>query len=233
MYYRNSAVKCKKKRSKKKIIIGIILIINVIFCSIIYYFDKVVEPTVMIVADCEMRAKSLDIINKNILNIYSKEFDYDDAIHIEKDGDGNITMLKADTVKLNALATEVALRSQNEIREIGAVGIKMPLGYVSKNNIISYWGPNIPIKMEPIGRVETSYDSTFESAGINQTRHKIYMNVSTKIRVILPLNNREVEVKNEIPVSETVIVGKIPRNALGLDLDNIKETNTKETKERE
>lgn len=186
--------------------------------SSIYYFDKVVQPTVLLVADSEMRARVVDIINKNIISVYENNFKYDDIITVEKDSNGKVVMLKADTVKLNALATEVAILSQQEIKEVGSIGVKMPLGYITKNNILSYYGPSITVKMEPIGRVETSYDSVFESAGINQTRHKIYINVKTDLKVILPLTNREVEVKHEIPVAETVIVGDIPRTTLGSDL---------------
>lgn len=216
MYYRQ---KPKKKMKKIKMItMAVILGFSVIAISFIYYFDKVVQPTVMLVADSEMRARVVEIINKNIVSVYESKFNYDDIIYVEKDSNGKVVMLRADTVKLNALATEVAILSQQEIKEVGSIGVKMPLGYITKNNILSYYGPSITVKMEPIGRVETSYDSVFESAGINQTRHKIYINVKTDLKIILPLTNREVEVKHEIPVAETVIVGDIPRTALGSDL---------------
>ncbi|MGL5244333.1 MAG: sporulation protein YunB, partial [Sarcina sp.] len=171
----------------------------------------------------------IDIINKNISNIYEKKFDYEELVKIDKDKEGNIVMIKADAVKLNSLATEVAIKAQQEIREVGSIGVKIPIGYITKNNIMSYWGPTITVKMEPIGRVEIAYDSIFESAGINQTRHKVYINVKTDLKIILPLQSREVEVKNEIPVSETIIVGKIPRTSLANDIfENI---NNKEPKE--
>lgn len=176
----------------------------------------------MVVADAEMRARSSEIINQNIFDVFSKKFDYDEIIRVDKDSDGNITMLKADTVKMSAIASEVALKSQKELAEIGSVGIKFPIGYITKSNIMSYWGPKITAKMEPIGRIETQYSSQFESAGINQTRHKIYIEVYAKVKIIIPLASNEVEVRNEIPIAETVIVGKIPRTAISLDLDNLK-----------
>ncbi|MPQ43017.1 sporulation protein YunB [Clostridium tarantellae] len=220
MYYRkisNNKEKIQFKLIKRIFIIATITII-IALISFIYYFDKVVSPTVMLVADSEMRAKTIEIINKNIANVYEKKFDYEDIIEIDKDNKGNITMIKADTVKLNTLATEVAIKSQQEIKEVGSIGVKIPIGYITKNNIMSYFGPTITVKMEPIGRVDVSYDSTFESAGINQTRHKIYIVVKTDLKIILPLDSREVQVKNEIPVSETIIVGEIPRTSLGSDI---------------
>lgn len=213
MYYRR---KPKKKLNKVKltlISLGVSIIITFTFG--IYYFDRVIEPTVMLVADAEMRARVLEIVNKNIYEIYENNFNYDELVTIEKDSTGKITMVKADTVKLNALATQIAIQSQQDIKDVGSLGVKIPLGYITKNNIISYWGPSITVKMVPIGRVQLDYDSTFESAGINQTRHKIYIKMKCDLNIILPLQRREVQVRNEIPVSETIIVGEIPENALG------------------
>lgn len=211
----------RHKRGKIVLFCYTIAILSIFLFSI-YYFDRTITPTVMVVADAEMRARSSEIINQNIFDVFSKKFNYDEIIRIDKDSDGNITMLKADTVKMSAIASEVALKSQKELAQIGSVGIKFPIGYITRSNIMSYWGPKITVKMEPIGRIETHYSSQFESAGINQTRHKIYIEVYAKAKVIIPLASNEVEVRNEIPIAETVIVGKIPRTSINLDLDNLK-----------
>jgi len=186
----------------------------------IYAFDKIVTPTVISVADAEMRAKSLEIVNKSILDEFTKQFNYDEIIHVEKDRNDNIVMLKADTIKMNKIACDVALSSQKQLRNLGNVGVKVPIGYIFKNNILAYFGPSITIKMQPIGQIETKYVSEFEQAGINQTRHKIYVQVKTRVRVIIPLKSNDIEVNNEVAVAETIIVGKIPDTALNLDLQN-------------
>ena len=200
----------------------ILLVISIIiinFTIFIYIFDQTVMPTVMIVADAEMRSKATEIVNRAIINEYSKQFNYDEIIRVDKDSQGNIVMLKADTLKMNKIASDVALESQKQLKELGLVGIKLPIGYITRNNILSYYGPTITIKMQPIGFVETKYSSEFESAGINQTRHKIYVKVKTTVRVIIPLKSNDIEVVNEIPIAETIIVGKTPNTAIGLDLN--------------
>ncbi|MNI76096.1 Sporulation protein YunB [compost metagenome] len=97
---------------------------------------------------------------------------------------------------------------------MGAVGIKIPIGYISKNVILSNLGPSVKVRMLPIGSVKTNYISEFESAGINQTRHKIYLEVETSIKVIIATKSDEVQIKNTIPVAETIIVGKVPTTNL-------------------
>ncbi|MCB2299629.1 sporulation protein YunB [Clostridium tagluense] len=209
--------KFNNKIKTRVLLIITIIIIN--FTMFIYIFDKIIMPTVMAVADAEMRAKATEIVNKAIINEYSKQFNYDEIIRVDKDAQGNIVMLKADTLKMNKIACDVALESQKELLKLGDIGIKVPIGYITRNNILSYYGPCINIKMQPIGLVETKYSSEFESAGINQTRHKIYVKVKTTVRVIIPLKSNDIEVANEIPIAETIIVGKIPNTSIGLDLN--------------
>jgi sporulation protein YunB len=199
-------------------VLGLLLVVA-FFNIFIYIIVKVVTPTVMAVADAEMRAKSMEIINTSILNEYSKQFNYDDIIKVEKDEQGNISMLKADTLKMSKIASDVALNSQKELKALGHIGIKVPIGYIFNNNILANIGPDVSVKMEPIGYIETKYQSEFESAGINQTRHKIYVQVYAKVRIIIPTKKDDIEVKSEVPISETIIVGKTPDTSINLDLN--------------
>lgn len=189
------------------------------FNIFIYALDKAITPTVMAVADAEMRAKSMEIINASILKEYSQQFNYDDIIKVEKDGEGNISMLKADTLKMSKIATDVALNSQKDLKALGHTGIKVPIAYVFDNNLLANIGPSVSVKMEPIGYIETKYQSEFESAGINQTRHKIYVQVYAKVRIIIPTKKDDIEIKSEVPIAETIIVGKIPDTSINLDLN--------------
>ncbi|WP_142412955.1 sporulation protein YunB [Hathewaya massiliensis] len=206
-----------KLRKKDKFILYIICII-VFFILFIYTFDKTVSPTVLAVSEAEIKLKAIESINNCILEEMESGFKYDDIIKIEKDDQGNIVMMRADTLKLNRMATDISLKSQKKLNEIGVVGIKIPLGYITKNNILSYLGPDITVKMEPLSHVETTYSSLFQSAGINQTSHKIFVKFKTKVRIIIPLNSIDTEIYSEMPISETIIVGKIPDSSIQLDL---------------
>lgn len=188
-----------------------------LFFTFIYALDQIIMPTVLVACDAEMKARATEIINKTIFNEYSNNFNYDEVIKVEKDGEGNIIMLKADTMKMNKIATNVALDAQNELERVGSIGIKLPIGYLTKNNILAYYGPKVTVRMTPIGHIEAKYNSKFETAGINQTRHKIYVETVTKIKVILPTASSEIEIKNQVPIAETIIVGKVPQTSLQIN----------------
>lgn len=204
---------------KQRLAVFLIILLVLINISL-FVFDRSIMLTLLAVADGEMRSKAAVTINNCIIKEFGEDFNYEEIIKVEKDSEGNIVMLKADTMKLNRIACDVALSSQNELKKIGQVGLELPLSYVAKNNILSGFGPNITVKMQPIGYIETKYVSNFEGAGINQTRHRIFVEVKTKIRIILPSNNNEIEIIHQVPICETIIVGKIPDNAINLDMSS-------------
>lgn len=200
----------------------IILFIIIVFNFMIYVFGKRILPTVLEVGETKIKAEAIKIINEESVNVYSENFKYDDIINIEKDSDGNITMIRADTVKQNYLASQVVLKCDKRLSELEDLGIKIPLGYLTNNVMFYNMGPKITVKMQQVGNITTSYESEFESAGINQTRHRIYLNLKATMKVIVPFNSKEVDAVCQIPVSDTIIVGKIPETSINMSRSNYK-----------
>lgn len=187
--------------------------------TFIYTLDKVLLPTIKVTCDAHMRAKVTNIMSKTIFEEYSNKFDYDSIIKVEKNAANDITMIRADTLKLNEIATMTVLKAQEKLDAIDEVELKIPIGYITKNNLLSDLGPKVKIRMQPIGNITTRYISDFESAGINQTRHKIYIETTTKIRIMIPTDTSDLEIVNQIPIVETIIVGKVPNTAVQMDLN--------------
>ncbi|WP_300902802.1 sporulation protein YunB [uncultured Clostridium sp.] len=200
----------------------IILFIIIVFNFMIYVLGKRILPTVLEVGETKIKAEAIKIINEESVNVYSENFKYDDIINIEKDSDGNITMIRADTVKQNYLASQVVLKCDKRLSELEDLGVKIPLGYLTNNVMFYNMGPKITVKMQQLGNITTSYESEFESAGINQTRHKIYLNLNATMKVVVPFNSREIEVTCQIPVSDTIIVGKIPETSINMNGSSLK-----------
>ena len=76
-------------------------------------------------------------------------------------------------------------------------------------------GPDLKIKIEPIGNVNVEVMEEFESAGINQTRHQIYLLIETTLRVIIPPVMSDVTETTTFPICDYVIVGEVPRVFMG------------------
>lgn len=204
----------RKKFPKRPIII--ILAIFIILNTFIYFFDKNVLPAVLNLAEIKMKNEATDIIYTTCLDVYSTEFDYKKMINIEKDDNGRIALVQADTAELNRLSSQMVTNCNEKLKELQDLGVDVPLGFITNNSVYHRMGPDIKVRMTQVGNITTKYESVFESAGINQTRHKIYLNVSVNLRVVVPLNSRDIEVCSQIPISETIIVGDTPQTAIDL-----------------
>lgn len=207
------------KSSKKLKFTIVIFLIMTFLITFIYTLDKIIMPTVKLVADAQMRAEVTNIINKTIFQEYSKNFNYNDIIKFDKDNDGNVIMMTADTLKLSEIATLTVIKAQEELEKKSQVDIRIPMGYVTKNNILARFGPDVKIRMRPIGHITTRYLSEFEDAGINQTRHKIYIETTTRVKMVMAVSSSELEIVNQIPIVETIIVGRVPNTAIQMDLN--------------
>ncbi|MGN2338445.1 sporulation protein YunB [Clostridium cagae] len=210
----------KRKKRKYIPIIVISIALVIIFNSVIVFLDNKVMPSLDRVAEMTVRSRVLNIINSNSIKLFADEFNYNEMIKVEKDNDGNITLIQADTVKLNYLASKLSIQCNEELQNLEDIKIKIPLGWFTDNSIYYNLGPQMAIRVEDVGNINANYESGFESAGINQTRHRIYLNVESKVRVILPFKTNEVEIVTKVPVSDTIIVGKIPETAIDFKQSN-------------
>jgi len=221
--YKGGRMKYYTKRSKgikvKKSIFIIIAII-IIFNLLVYFFDTRVFPSVLQISEVTIKAKTTEIINETSIELFDDEFKYNEMIIVEKDSQDNITLIRVNTVKLNQLTSKLSLECNKKLAEMGEVGIDVPLGWISQNSAFYHLGPSINVKVEPIGNMNVTYDSKFESAGINQTRHKIYLNLEAKIRIIVPLHSQNIDVECQIPIAETILPGKIPTTAIDFGNSN-------------
>lgn len=204
------------KNFKKKQKITKIFIIMVIAFSTV----KVVLDAISPIFDtlCKDKAKSIaTIVSNEQATVVMKEHEYDEFFTIEKDNDGNITMIKSNVGPINEVISDVALKIQNEINEKGRDNIEIALGSFTGFKLVSGKGPGVPIRISSIGNVETDLRSEFTSQGINQTLHRVYLQVECEVSVLTPYKDITEKITNQVLIAENVIVGKIPNTYYNLE----------------
>ena len=211
------------KSLKRKQKITKIFIIMVIAFSTVKIVLDAISP--IFNALCEDKAKSIaTIISNNEATNVMKDHTYDELFTIEKDNDGNITMIKSNVIPINEIISDVAVKIQNSINERGKENIKIAIGSFTGSKLLSGRGPGIPIKISSIGNVETDLRSEFSAQGINQTLHRVYLQVDCEVSILTPYNTISEKVSNQVLLIENVIVGKIPNtyyNFDGIDSSNV------------
>ena len=196
--------KISKKRFVKVMIVVLILLFFLIF------FTYFVNPVVMDTVEIKSRALATRAINSSISDVVTDGVVYDDLINIVSDEFGNISMMQANSLQINALTRELAKNCEKKIEDIGRVGVTIPVGTFTGIPLLVGRGPRLSIKMIPIGSVVCKFVSNFESAGINQTLHKIYVNINAQIGVVFPLNSVSFNSEQQVLISECVIIGQVP-----------------------
>ena len=69
----------------------------------------------------------------------------------------------------------------------------------------------------PIGNVITDLKSEFVAQGINQTLHRIYLQVNCKVQIVTPFDNIEKSISKQVLIMENIIIGKIPDTYYNLE----------------
>lgn len=219
IFFSNGGDKSLKRKQK----IAKIFIIMVIAFSTVKIVLDAISP--IFNALCEDKAKSIaTIISNNEATNVMKDHTYDELFTIEKDNDGNITMIKSNVIPINEIISDVAVKIQNLINERGKENIKISIGSFTGSKLLSGRGPGIPIKISSIGNVETDLRSEFSAQGINQTLHRVYLQVDCEVSILTPYNTISEKVSNQVLLIENVIVGKIPNtyyNLDGIDSSNV------------
>ncbi|MBZ4665703.1 sporulation protein YunB [Mahella sp.] len=204
-----------KKRHKWNLFIVLIVAV-VMFALVFEWIDRSIAPTVLALSSAKARVIATQAINVAVNKKLADGISYDQLITAITDDNGRVTMLQANTMRMNKLGSETALAVLDEMKSVSSTIIKVPIGSVLGGDILAGRGPYINIKILPVGSVVNDFVTEFENAGINQTRHKIYLRVKAHIKVVIPLNSQELEVVSQVPIAETVIVGNVPQSYVNL-----------------
>lgn len=211
----------RKNQFKKIIAIFLAIFSLSIFIGSFIYVDNSLRPTIKVLAETKALELANRSINKAVGDIVQNKVNYSDLMSTKLDSDGKITMIESNTIMMNTIASDVALKIQEELKQVKTTTSYIPIGTALGSPILAKYGPQLKVSIEPIGTVSVNFKTSFESAGINQTRHRIYLEANTQVKVVIPLTTDAKEVKAQIPICETIIVGTVPNSYVNIPEGNV------------
>ncbi len=162
-------------------------------------------------AETQVKNTTSDLTNDAIAKqIAAGDILYDRIVYFEKDLDGKITALKTNMSEVNRLKTDILNIINDEILALDTWDIGIPLGSLFLPEFFSGKGPAIPVHILSIRNSDAVFESRFTQAGINQTLHKVIMEVSVDVAVLVLGETTSFTMNSEVVVAETVIVGAVP-----------------------
>lgn len=130
---------------------------------------------------------------------------------------GNISMINANVAAVNAIISDVAVKIQEELNKQENAHFTIRMGSFTGSRLLSGRGPKLDIQMSTVGNIDTDLRSEFSSTGINQTLHRIYLQVECQVAVLTPIHTVEETIKNQVLIAEAVIVGTTPDTYYNLE----------------
>ena len=170
------------------------------------------------ISEASMRSITTVAVNDAVYYTLSDQIRYEDLVTVDRGADGNIQAISANSFQINRIARDTAYMSQQNLKKMSEDGIEIPLGAFSGIEAWAGFGPRINIKIIPISNVECRFVSEFESAGINQTKHSIYLEIVADISIIMPSGTSNFASLTPVLVCESVLVGKVPDTYLQADI---------------
>ena len=177
-----------------------------------FYLQTLVRQYSRTASSDHVRQTIAAIISEKMLN---GEYGYDYFVTLEKDGGGNITAITANTVRINALSAEI-VSDISAASANGRLDLRIPLGTLTDSVLLSGRGPTIPVCVVLLTASAVNFVGDFQSAGINQTKHQILLDVSVDVNLLIPRGSLAQTISAQLLVAETVIVGKVPENYINL-----------------
>ena len=194
--------------------IRLLLLAFVVLVSLALLRSRI-YPVLRSLAETQVKNTASDLINDAIAEqIAMGNIQYDRIVYFEKDLDGRITALKTNIGEVNRLKTDILNIINDEILALDTSDIGIPLGSLFLPELLSGKGPAIPVHILSIRNSDATFSSNFVQAGINQTLHKLNMEVFLDVTVLVLGATTEFTISSHMVVAETVIVGDVPETYL-------------------
>lgn len=205
-----------KNQTRKKRIITKILLTVLILLLLFEFVTMLIEPT--LIALCQVKATSIGVtVSSTAVSKVMSGIGYQDLITLDRDESGKIIALRANVIEMNSMSSKISIEIQKICNELEETSVKIPLGNFTGNSLLSGRGPRVTVKFIPLGTAGTDFKTEFISTGINQTRHRIYIEVICSISVVAPFASQTMRVINNVNVAETVLIGDVPSTFYNLE----------------
>lgn len=191
-------------------VLAALLALFLLFLLLLTVFERSLKPTIKEIAEAKARWAATEAVNQAIKVKIAESVDYHELISVQKDAGGRVVLMQPNIVRINQLASDTTLVINQTLEELADDRFQIPLGQVLGSQLLANYGPRISVSIYPVGTVRTNVFDRFEEAGINQTRHRIYLNVICQVKVVVPLITSNVKVSEKVPITDTVIVGQVP-----------------------
>ena len=191
--------------NRRTLLRSFLLMLALIMISSLLLTTAHLRPVLESLATTRVSFVVNSIISKSVQEaIDSGEISYERLVTFEKDYEGRITAVHSNMVACNRLQSDILDIILERIDQVPPQDLSISIGSLSGSV------PEISVRMESVGSSSAWFENEFISAGINQTKHQIVLNIEVYVSILLPGFTADTQVSNAVTVAETIIVGSVP-----------------------
>ena len=187
------------------------LVAAAVMCAAVRLTECALRPVLAAAARYQVRSQVTAAVEQwAARDLQERGVDYSDFVTITRNEAGEITALSADMARLNLLRAELSAHLLERLED-SQLELTVPVGSLLPFEPTWARGPELHLRALALGTASAEFESEFTSAGINQTRHRLWLELSVPVTVLLPGGGEELTVDSRLCVAETVIVGQVPQ----------------------
>ncbi len=205
----------REQRNRLRLCLAVTVAV-VSLCAL--YFRMRLAPMAERLIAAQVDNQASDAINLAIgEQIALGDIAYDRMVSIEKNADGTVTAVRTNIAEINRLKSEVLQRVDGKLKMLSTEELSVPFGSVFLPEIFSGAGPELFVRVLAVRTSDAMFRNRFQSAGINQTLHQIFIDIHVTITILTWSGTQEIAVDSAVLAAETVIVGTVPTTYFGLE----------------
>lgn len=207
------SARVRRRRRLRRLLLAALLLLAGFLLA-----DRNVKPLVFSLAEARSAAMASRVLSGAMAEALGDGVGYDELMNVRMDEKGQVALLSANTVRMNLLADRAGEAALRRLENMSSERVSVPLGAALGLTLLAGSGPLIPVSIVPVGSIGTNFVTEFEACGINQTRHKVYLQLTASIRIVIPTGAKTTQVTANMLVAESIIVGAVPEGFVGYDL---------------
>ncbi|MBD9088990.1 MAG: sporulation protein YunB, partial [Clostridiales bacterium] len=169
------------------------------------------RPMAVTIAQAQLQNDAARLVERCVTeDLAERGLTYAELVSIQRDTSGAIVSLTTDMAAMNLLRAELVERVLDALEGVGVLQLRIPLGSLLDLDVLWGLGPSLKVHAMAVGTADARFSSSFSEAGVNQTLHRIELELTVPMTLLLPGGPVETESVTRLCVAETVIVGRVP-----------------------
>lgn len=201
------------KRSKKRRRRTVLYLASVFFFTVCVFtgIQRWIRPTVETRLIYQAKTYAVAALEETVRQeLEQMDLSYGRLVRVSRE-EGRVVSLETDTVLLNQIKSRITQAAVRKMEKLSDYRLTVPLGSVSGIDLFSGEGPKVRFLLQPQTAVESQILQQFQSAGVNQTQHRIYLQLNVEIEALIPGFSAKTSVQTQVELAQTVIVGEVPQ----------------------